>query len=338
LSAIKTTHVWSHTILLPNQDEIIPFNPADPFETTIIPVRHPDRFRIADQIQVMDSREVMLVICVYTNKRTIQVLRGYGGTSLEVLPTEGGTIRILGNAAIEGGNYPGPRFSKEETNQNYTQVFAESVEVFGLPSSATNDEVDNELSYHQQCKIRQILRELEGCVINGESPDPDAGGLIRRTMRGIIPTIKTNRFLPGVDGFPEGNELTKEHINTAIRLILESSHRRVDTIVVNVFQKKKINSMLFPHQCSGNDPDNYICVWRTESDPVRVMVNRWIPSDTVLLIDSTLISVPPLSGRFFQYKQLERDGNNIKGEIVGEYTLDMRNENAHGIITGLATK
>jgi len=44
----------------------------------------------------------------------------------------------------------------------------------------------------------------------------------------------------------------------------------------------------------------------------------------------------PLAGRSFQSKQLASVGDSEIGQIIGEYTLEMMNENAHGVISGLA--
>ena len=67
----------------------------------------------------------------------------------------------------------------------------------------------------------------------------------------------------------------------------------------------------------------------------RVVLSRWVPSDTVLLLDSSRVSVLPLSGRSFHYKPLAATGDFETGELIGEYTLELRNEAAHGIISGL---
>ena len=44
----------------------------------------------------------------------------------------------------------------------------------------------------------------------------------------------------------------------------------------------------------------------------------------------------PLAGRSFQFKPLALTGDYESGELLGEYTLEFRNENAHGMIKGLA--
>jgi hypothetical protein len=44
----------------------------------------------------------------------------------------------------------------------------------------------------------------------------------------------------------------------------------------------------------------------------------------------------PLAGRSFHYKPLASTGDKESGMVVGEYTLEFRNESAHGVISGLA--
>ena len=43
----------------------------------------------------------------------------------------------------------------------------------------------------------------------------------------------------------------------------------------------------------------------------------------------------PLRGRSFHYKPLAATGDSQAGLCLGEYTLELRNENAHGLIKGL---
>ena len=47
-----------------------------------------------------------------------------------------------------------------------------------------------------------------------------------------------------------------------------------------------------------------------------------MPPDAVLLLDSSRIAVPPLSGRSFHYKPLASQGDSETGELIGEYTLE----------------
>ena len=76
---------------------------------------------------------------------------------------------------------------------------------------------------------------------------------------------------------------------------------------------------------------NSFCSWGNHG------TTRWMPQDAVLLLDSSRVKVLPLSGRSFHFKPLASGGDYECGELIGEYTLELRNQAAHGVIRGLAT-
>jgi len=329
-SATSTIHEWLEDTLLPNQDTINDAVYTDPLADTDFIVTNANRFRIGDQIQIDGSREVMFVTAVDTGTNTLTVVRGYGGTTPEAL-FDTAVIHILGNAAIEGGDRPGTRFTNRVRKQNYTQIFTSSVEVSGSQQAVQTIGLDDELDYQKQQRLRELIRDLENCVINGVAPqvDPQGNSTVRRTMNGIVNMLQSNLYQPGVNGFPNGggagnDALTEDVLNTALRLIWESSSGQVDTILVNGFQKRQINSLLFPSKYyapEDEDIKNVVSVYESDFGIARVILNRWIPRDSVVLIDSSRLSVLSLSGRFFHYKPLSSQGDVEVGEIIGEYTL-----------------
>jgi hypothetical protein len=75
-------------------------------------------------------------------------------------------------------------------------------------------------------------------------------------------------------------------------------------------------------------------VYESDFGVCRVALSRWVPFGTVMLLDSSRIDVMPLAGRSFHYKPLASTGDRESGQMIGEYTCEFRNENAHGLITG----
>ena len=69
----------------------------------------------------------------------------------------------------------------------------------------------------------------------------------------------------------------------------------------------------------------------------RVIMSRWVPLDALLFVDQSRMDVMPLAGRSFQFKPLASQGDAETGQVIGEYTLEFRNENAHALLNGLAT-
>ncbi|MCC6908260.1 MAG: DUF5309 family protein [Phycisphaerales bacterium] len=344
--AVSTIHEWLEDTLLPNRGQINDATYTDPMADTTFGVDDEDIFKVGDQIQVEGSREVMLVTTVNTGLGSITVVRGYGGTTAENL-ADNQVLHILGNAALEGADRPTSRFTNRTRQRNFTQIFTASVEVSGSQQAARQHAIADEADYQKQQRLRELVRDLENCVINGTSPsaDPEGSSTVRRTMDGIIRRVSTNIFQPGVGEIPPGEGtnsdlLTEEILNAALRIAWESSSGTIDTIVVNGFQKRRINSMLFPNRSYSADDDRlreFVSVYESDFGVCRVILSRWVPADTVLLLDRSRLAVMPLGGRSFHYKPLSSTGDSEVGQLIGEYTLEMRNENAHAVIRALGT-
>jgi hypothetical protein len=335
-SAAGTYHEWLEDSLLPNTDAV---DDEQAGTGATFGVAHEGRFQVGDQVRAEGSSELMLVTAVSSEDHTITVVRGYGGTTPAAL-ADATRLHILGNSALEGDDAPGARHTSRVRKGNWTQIFTAAVRVSGSDLAVRKLAVADELDYQKQERLRELLRDLESTVVCGIAPetDPQGSASVRRTMRGIIPTISTNVFKPDTGGFPDDTDLTEEQLNLAMRLIWEQASSRVDTIVVGGYQKRRINSFITSGRSYGPRDTSYrdlVSVYESDFGVCRVILCRAVPADTVLLLDSSRTGVLPLAGRSFHYKPLASTGDYEAGEVIGEYTLELRNENAHGLITGL---
>ncbi len=342
--ATSTIHEWIEDTLLPNTDSVnqTTFSP-NAQDATAITVSAGARFRVGDQVRPDGAREIMLVTAITGNVLT--VVRRYGSTTASSLSNLQ-KLLILGNAAIEGDDRPATRFGDRVRKRNFTQIFTSSVEVSGSMRAARTHGIDDELDYQKQERLRELMRDLENCVINGVAPaaNPQGSSSVRRSMNGIIPALTTNLFQPGQGGIPLGfggtNQLSEPVLSAAMRLIWEQSSGKIDTIVVPGVQKRRINEFLQGVRFYAPDDQrirNSVGVYESDFGVCRVVLSRWIPADSLLLLDSSRLSVLPLAGRSFQFKPLASNGDSDVGMVVGEYTLEIKNENAHGLIRGLTT-
>lgn len=337
--ATSTHHEWLEDELLPNKDSIDDASISSPSTETSFDAANGSRFRVGDQIQVEGSKELMLVTAVSTD--TLTVVREYAGTTAEDI-VDGQVINILGNAALEGSDKPSARFTNRTRKSNYTQIFTATVEVSGTDIAARQLGLDDELDLQKQERLRELIRDLENTIINGGRvvSDPQGSSTVRRTMKGIIQHLSTNVFSVGDSGFPSGNDLDEAKINYVLRNIWESSNGNVDLIAVGGFQKRKVNSFLSAlRSYSGSDTtfQDMVSVYESDFGVCRIITTRWIPEDAVLLLDSSRVNVLGLSGRSFHFKPLASGGDYECGEVIGEYTLELKNEGAHGLIRGLTT-
>jgi len=344
-AALSTVHEWVEDSLLSNTatiDQTV-FTP-DPESAPAILLDDASAFRVGDLVRPGRTSEVMLVTTVDTGTNTIVVTRGYGGTAPATL-ADNMELTILGNAALEGDGAPEARFTDRVRRSNFTQIFTASVDVSGSMQAARSYGIDDEVDYQKQERMRELLRDLENCVLNGVAPSADGQGSsgVRRSLNGIVHSVATNQFMPGFGGIPDGDgggsdELNEAVLNAALKQIWEQSSGNVDTIVVGGAQKRRINSFAsgarayLPEDTAFRD---LVSVYESDFGVCKVVMSRWMPADSLLLLDSSRVQVMPLQGRSFHYKPLASDGDSIRGQVIGEYTLEFKNENAHGLINGL---
>jgi hypothetical protein len=333
--ARSTLHEWLEDSLLPNQDAYLSLGPP-----TLLAVRHAERFRVGDQVRFDGHAELMLVTARDVENQSITVVRGYGGTP-QAAPAPDTVLHIIGNAALEGDDVADPRFTTRVRQTNATQIFTASLSVSGSELAVRQIGVRDELDYQKAQRLRELMRDLENSVINGVAPanTPQGSGTVRRTLRGINAFVATHRFAPGVDGFPAIAVLTETQLNLALRTIWQQASGQVDLVVVGGPQKRAINQFVAANRRFFTSNEHFrdqVSVYESDFGVCRIVLSRWVPRGCVLLLDSRRIEVMPLAGRSFHYQPLARTGDRESGQLVGEYTLELRNENCHGVISGLS--
>lgn len=332
-TAHSTVHEWLEDGTLPDQDVLVSSGPS-----TLLDVEHADRFRVGDQLRFAGFAELALVTSVDRENDQLTVVRGYGGTP-SATPEPGTVIHIVGNAALEGGDADEPRFTTRVRRCNYTQIFSATVEVSGSELAVRRIGVRDELDYQKALRTRELLRSLENSVINGvsASSNPQGGSTVRRTMRGIVAHLESNRFVVGEDGFPDDATLTERQLNLALRTIWQRGQGSVDLLLVGGPEKRAINGFVASSRRFAGNAETFkdlVSAYESDFGVCRVVLSRHVPAGTVLLLDSARVEVLPLAGRSFHFKPLARTGDRESGQVVGEYTLEVRNESCHGIITG----
>ncbi|HUO07171.1 MAG TPA: DUF5309 family protein [Phycisphaerae bacterium] len=337
-AATSTRHEWLDDELLPNFDNISQPGLNDSgLNTASVTVANGGRFRVGDQVQGEAKHEVMFVSAVAGN--TLTLVRGYGGSTKQAL-VDGLKLRILGNAALEGADADAARFTVRTRRSNYTQIFSAAVQVSGTEAAVRQIAVDDEMDYQKTNRLRELLRDLENTAINGVAPssNPQGSATVRRTMQGIIGNLATNVLAPGATYVPLDADLSEGHINGALRTIWEISGNKPDLIVCGGGQKRRINAFIQTNQRFAPDSEvfkNTVSTYESDFGVCRVVLSRYVPADTVLFLDSSRISVLPLAGRSFQFKPLASTGDYESGEVLGEYTVELRNEKGHGVLSGL---
>ena len=250
------------------------------------------------------------------------------------------TLTNLGNAALEGADALDARFTSRVRKSNYSQIFTATCDVSGSELAVKQLGVRDELDYQKTLRLRELLRDLENSVINGVAPsaNPEGSATVRRTMRGIRSFLESGAFVPDESGMPPDAYLTEPMLNFALRSLWERSASNVDLIVVNGREKRRINEFVASNRrffAANESFKDMVSSYESDFGVCRVILSRYVPTGTVLLLDSSRIDVLPLAGRSFHFKPLASTGDREAGQIIGEYTLELRNAGAHGLIRGL---
>lgn len=332
--ARSTVHEWIEDSLLPDYDVV-----SDDLGSSSYAVDHAQRFRVGDIVRVEGTSELGLVSVVNTTDGSITLSRGYGGSTQGTIDADT-VLHIVSNAALEGADADAARFTLRTRASNYTQIFTATVSVSGSELAANQLGVRDELSWQKNLRSRELLRDLEKAVINGvaNQTTPTGSTSVRRSMRGLMSFVTSNRFVVGQNAFPNNASLTEAQLNLAMREIWKTSNGQIDLIVVGGKEKRAINAFVASNRrfyASNEAFKDQISTYESDFGVARIVLSRHVPAGCVLLLDSSRLSVMPLAGRSFHYTPLARTGDSESGQLVGEYTLECRNESAHGLIRGL---
>lgn len=333
-SARSTVHEWLEDTTVSNLLTV-----SSVTSSTVFVVNAISRVRVGDQLSVDGEGERLLVTAINTGTSSITVTRQYGSSATSTIAANAVLIN-LGHAALEGADAVDARFTNRVRKANYTQIFTATCEVSGSELAVKQLGVRDELDYQKTLRLRELLRDLENSVVNGVAPaaNPEGSATVRRTMRGLRSYLESAAFVPEEDGMPADQHLTEPMLNFALRRLWEQSAANTDLIVVNGREKRRINEFVATNRRFFSSNESYkdlVSAYESDFGICRVVLSRYVPTGTVLLLDSSRIDVLPLAGRSFHYKPLPSSGDREAGQLIGEYTLELRNAGAHGVINGL---
>jgi len=324
--ATNVKHEWLEDSLNPTTD-VVSTAVSSATGAGVLTVAHAGYFRVGDMLQF--DKEVMLVTAV-SETTTIGVSRGYGATAAAAHDA-GGTITIVGNAALEGEDTDEDRTTRQVRKANYCQIMKVGVKISGTAQAVGWVTTGDKLADAKVMRLRELLRDLEKTILLGRTDVATIGsGTARRTMAGIVCSLSTN--------VTSCASLSEAALGDLLQSCYNQGGRDVDLMVAPPKQKRIISGWNNSRIHTTNDTNAYrnvVEVYESDFGSQRVIMNRWLPDDVVLALDSSRIKVVPLAGRSFQYEELSKGGDYARGQVVGEYTLELRNENAHGMLQGL---
>lgn len=300
-------------------------------DITALSVTDGDAFRVGDVIMTSDG-EIAIVSDVDEAGNTIDLYaRGDCGSTESNANSNSDVIYIIGSAQLEGYTYGSDvRFYTRPSKVNYTQIFSDTISVTESYELIPKFGIPKESQHQLKMKQLRLAKLLERAVLYG---NPNTGALegtsaIPRTMGGIIgkgsvatyPNIQTNTLNLS------SAELTDSNLKSEMQSIYDGGGDP-NTIIVNSFNKGVISDFLTPYRRANMDDKKYggvVSKYETDFGICDVVLDRYMLQSDVLILDKSTFKIGAY--RPFKVKDIPQTTDNVKIEIVGEYSCMLHNE------------
>lgn len=323
---ISTSHIWYEDEVFATKTLVT----AAATETaTEITVGSTEPFR--EDVVAQIDEEMILVQSVEPGANKITVVRGYANTTAAAI-VKNAQIEFLFVEGEEGADARSARYKHRNKVENVSQIFDDSVEVSGTAQTVGQYGITDLYGYEKAKKELELALQLEKAVINGLYLD---NGKVRQ-MRGMRNFIQTNVTLAG------GKDIDIKMLNDISQTVYEKGGFAGGgsyAFIVPAKQKRKISDLqndklrIVQAETSRGQVVDHIV---NDFGQFPVIMNDNLKADELLFIDTNRVKIRPLGDRAFYHTLLGVTGDSTRGMIVGEYTLEFKQEKAHARIKGLA--
>jgi len=274
--------------------------------------------------------EVMQVTSI-AGPNSILVSRNYGGGGTGSL-VAGGSLYVREMAGIEGQDHSGAD-TRRLGNRKANAVGMFRIE---LATSDTERALDTHGNDGWDSRIRKglvdVLHQLEKAVVRGvvNSTNSLASATTTRTMNGIraqVTSVNSTVVAASFAANPHlyiGNVWEQAWRNGA-------SDSETWAIIAGSTWFRDLSNLNDTKVQDSNEREVYKRVIRTYAGPfgrAELFLSRVLGATELLLVPRERLAVPPLQGRSFTFQPMAKTGDNEKGLIVGEYTLQVHHESA----------
>lgn len=296
--------------------------------TTILTVTDASIFQDGHVIRIDDEYMVVKTVDVAANTLTVYS-RAFGGTNATHVTTS--TIYIVGMARLEGDDADFVGINPVTAPYNYTSIFQRALKVTGTEDVLDEYGYESAFAYEADKAMPELARLVELQIFHGiravgtESAPRSMGGLNTFITNNTVDAagaiaksdIDNLAELVRLDGGMPNLFVCHPSIANDLRTLLDTSS------FVNLTQE---------NQWFGMMPIEGI---RTQYGTLQIVETLWCPLATAWVLDSRKIGLYEL--RPFQWHPLAKTGDSRKAEVVGELSLAVANDKAHGKIVNITS-
>lgn len=258
-----------------------------------------------------------------TDADTIVISAFAGGTPGD--PGDAAVLEIIGQYRTEGSDPEDARSVERTLPYNLTQWGQEKVEVTRTGRKRGLYGQSDPYTHELQKKFKELAIRFERSLVLGQRVE--SGDKTKRFMGGLLYYITTN-----------SQSGVKANVKTLINSLLRSCYDaggapRTLMVAPSVKQAISENVDATLRRVTRDDTTGGHVIEKFLSDfgEVDIVMNRHFPATKGVALQEEFVSRRVFDPYF--HELLAKTGDADKGHIVGEMSLEVKNEEAHGVLT-----
>jgi hypothetical protein len=271
--------------------------------------------------------EQMWVSAVNNSTEVATVTRNYAGT--QATHADAAAVTIIGMARLEGDDSDDIAFTDRTVGSNFTQIFHKEIKVTRTQNQIAQYGIAEEFDYQAAKAVPELMRLIEKQNVYGARK---AGSATTPRAFGGFGTFITDNTINA------GGAVVQDDFDNAMELAYNDGGGPGWFAFVNSTNMKAVKNFLDSSSFLRVDIDERVAGMTVEAiqgpfGRADIVLDRWWPTGSIYLVD------PDHAGYLTYYpftqEPLAKDGDYTKGEVVGEFTLCIRQDKAHAVITGV---
>lgn len=266
------------------------------------------------------NAELLHVTAISGN--TVTCARAFGSTSATSYGA-GASLYVVSDAALEGADVSVDISRPRTRKTNYCQIFKQDIIISGTVEAVQQlGDISSEFDYQQSARMKALLKNLEKAVIKGRLSGNTLGsGTAYRTMQGLVSRLSTNIVSIGT--------IVDSSLGSVVQAAWNYGGTDVDLICADENWKREIDWLATSRLRQYPDEVKFrslITYYESSYGTQQCVMSRWMPTSTLLALAKPRLKIVPLRNRSFQFKPIAETGDAQKGMILGEYTVEVKNE------------
>ncbi|MFA7136835.1 MAG: DUF5309 family protein, partial [Bacteroidales bacterium] len=235
-------------------------------------------------------------------------------------------VTIVSNSALEGADYEDGHYNPLIERFNFTQIFKDYVKITGTQDAVRRKVRGALLAQEIDSKMRRLRVMLERAAWLGIRSKPNVNDAPR--LMGGIDWFITNEdgIVVAPDTMADFETTLKEFLRLIYDVRGSVNEAWMNPVTMEYFLALGVDQ--YSEQAGRN-----VKMYVSQYGETALNMSPDIPPNVIYVVDTTNIKIRPLVNRQFQFEELAKTGDSVKGQLIGEYTLEFRNPDLAGKLT-----